>query len=69
MLSKLQLATRKHRKNLLVCISQRKMHMYEFEAKHWLYKYGLPMQVGDIAYSPSQARMISETLKYEGFSQ
>lgn len=42
------------------------MHLYEFEAKQWLTKYGLAMQIGDTAYSQSEARQIAETLKYEG---
>ena len=45
----------------------RGLHLYEFEAKKWLYRFGLPMQVGDIAFTPTQAREIAESLKYQGY--
>lgn len=44
------------------------MHMYEFEAKKWLHKFKIPLQIGDTAFTPAQARQISETLKYEGIT-
>ena len=44
----------------------RALHLFEAEAKHWMHKYNLPIQLGGVAYTPAEAKRISETLMSEG---
>jgi succinyl-CoA synthetase beta subunit len=52
-----------------VQLPKRHMDLYEFEAKKWLHKHGLPVEIGAPAYSAREAKGISETMWLKGYTK